>query len=55
MTPEEHKQRHIQLHKAFDALLADWIMHHPMSLPSQLTVLDLAKWSYQQTIQPEVL
>jgi hypothetical protein len=29
MTDEEHKQRHIELHRAFDELLADWLRHDP--------------------------
>jgi len=51
MKAEEHKQRHIELHKAFDELLADWI-GHTESLPSKSTVMDLIQWSYQQTIEP---
>jgi hypothetical protein len=27
MTKEEHKQRHIELHKKLDELVADYIMH----------------------------
>jgi len=51
MTPEEHKQRHMELHKNLDELLADWI-GHTFSLPSTSTVMQLLDWSYQQTLNP---
>lgn len=51
MTSEEHKQRHIELHRYFDELLADWI-NHTNGLPSTATVLDLMEWSHSQTIEP---
>lgn len=51
MTPEQHKQRHIELHKAFDELLADWI-RHTEKMPGTSTVMELMQWSYTQTIQP---
>ena len=51
MTPEEHRKMHVELHKAFDELLADWITH-TKCFPSQNTVLDLMNWSYEQTINP---
>jgi len=51
MTPEEHKARHIMLHKHFDELLADWI-DHTRSLPSTSTVKDLMEWSFEQTVNP---
>ena len=46
---EDHKNRHIELHKYLDELVADWIFQTGM-LPSQGTVLDLMGWSYQQTL-----
>ena len=56
MTPEEHKARHIELHKAMDELLSDYMRHHPnqvsfMTMPLE----DLLLWSYQQTLEPEEL
>lgn len=51
MTKEEHRQHHIKLHAALDELLADWITETG-SLPSQKTVMDLAKWSHEQTKNP---
>ena len=52
MTPEEHKQRHIELHQALDQLLADWVQHHPMQALSNLTVPELMKWSFEQRENP---
>jgi hypothetical protein len=53
MKNEEHKNRHIELHKAFDELFADFIRCHPEE--TQFTnkpILELMNWSYQQTITP---
>jgi hypothetical protein len=51
MTPEEHKERHKLLHAHFDELVADWI-GHTRNLPSKSTVLELIKWSHEQTLNP---
>ena len=51
MTPAEHKQRHLTLHRALDELIADFIIHTE-KLPSKTTVMELMQWSHQQTIQP---
>ena len=48
---QDHKQRHIFLHKCFDELLADMIRHTKM-LPSTTTLSEFMKWSYQQTLSP---
>ena len=50
-TCEEHKQRHVELHRAFDELLADWI-GETESLPSEATVMEFMQWSYTQTKSP---
>jgi len=52
MTPEEHRTRHAELHRALDELTADWI-GSTGSLPSKSTVLDLIQWSHAQTLQPD--
>ncbi len=54
MTPEEHKQRHIELHRALDQLFADYIQHHPddhnfLDMPLR----NLIEWSYGQTLCPD--
>ena len=49
---EEHRQRHIELHKYLDELLADFIQFTG-KLPSQTTIMELIKWSYKQTTKPE--
>jgi hypothetical protein len=51
MTPEEHIQRHKDLHKSLDELVADCITHTKM-LPSKMTAFDLMKWSCEQTRNP---
>jgi hypothetical protein len=51
MEREEHKQRHQELHKLLDELLADFI-RHTGKLPSQTTVMELLEWSSQQTSCP---
>lgn len=58
MNREEHRQRHVQLHRAFDELLADYIAQSPRSmtrLPSRTSVMRLLKWSHEQTICPDEL
>lgn len=52
MTRNEHIQRHKELHVSLDRLIADYIMHNEIPL-SELKVMDLVAWSYNQTINPE--
>lgn len=52
MTREEHKAHHELLHRTLDELLADFLTHNPAALPSKTPILDLIKWSHQQTIDP---
>lgn len=54
LTLEEHKQRHIELHKVLDELFADYIEHHKndtrfLDIPFKV----LMDWSYTQTINPK--
>jgi hypothetical protein len=51
---ETHKQRHIELHGALDELVADFIAHGKIGehRPSETTVMELMKWSHQQTQDP---
>jgi hypothetical protein len=51
LTPEQHKARHQLLHENLDELIADWIWQTD-ALPSKNTVLDLMKWSHEQTKNP---
>jgi hypothetical protein len=54
MTTEEHRARHIELHRALDELCADWVTHQNFEkLFSNTTIMELMEWSHQQTIQPE--
>ncbi len=55
LTHEEHRARHVQLHRAFDELLADWLRHQPLDRPqcvADTPIAVLIDWSYQQTINP---
>ena len=54
MTPEEHKQRHIELHRSLDELVADFIRHTTL-FPSKTTLLDFMAWSAAQTKDPKEL
>jgi hypothetical protein len=52
LTTDEHRTRHLELHDAIDELLADYLLHHPGSLPSRIGVIELMSWSHEQTIDP---
>jgi len=53
MTIEEHKKRHIKLHRALDELFADFIFHHPDQIEFlKMPIMKLMKWSHGQTIKP---
>ena len=53
MTESEHKQKHIELHKALDELFADFITHHSgCSAFTQMPVITLITWSAEQTENP---
>jgi hypothetical protein len=55
MDREKHIARHKELHKMLDEIVADWIScSEPVEtrLPSEHSVMDLMKWSYDQTINP---
>ncbi len=52
MTQEEHKERHLNLHKSLDELIADFIVHNTDKRPSSTTVMELMAWSHQQTTNP---
>ena len=51
MNLQEHKERHVFLHKCLDELAADYISHTER-LPSKTTVMELMEWAYQQTLTP---
>ena len=53
MTKEEHIERHKELHKKLGELVADWLGGHVERSPEESAVLDLMKWSKQQTVEPE--
>lgn len=53
MTPLEHKQRHVELHRALDQLFADYIRHHPDEHEfTDMPLRKLIDWSHEQTILP---
>ena len=54
MNIEEHKIRHVELHKALDELVADFI-NHTENMPSKTTLFELMEWSFEQTKNPTEL
>jgi hypothetical protein len=51
MEKYKHLERHVELHKCLDELVADF-MQHTNALPSKTTVLELINWSYKQSQKP---
>jgi hypothetical protein len=51
MTREEHIKRHKELHQYLDELVGDW-MTHTNSLPSEVSIMGLMRWSSLQTTNP---
>jgi hypothetical protein len=51
MKESEHRKKHIELHNNLDELIDDAIRYGGL-LPSQTTILDLMRWSHDQTIKP---
>ena len=50
---DEHRKRHVSLHKALDELFADYISHHGNETEFlKMPLVKLIEWSYQQTINP---
>lgn len=52
MTTDEHRQRHVFLHDAFDELIADYLTWNRGKVPSNTTAMELMEWSHAQTIEP---
>jgi len=54
---EKHIKRHKKLHKMLDELVADFLYHNiDMKKPKILketSIMNLIKWSYQQTKNPQ--
>lgn len=59
MTKEEHKARHQVLHEHLDELVGDWIGHEMQhgngKMLSNTSIMELMKWSYEQTQDPKEL
>jgi hypothetical protein len=55
MTEEEHRQRHVQLHRAMDELFADYIDCHPEQQGYlEMPVRRLLEWSHLQTVRADM-
>lgn len=53
MTKTELQTRHIELHRAFDELLACFISQRPLgSSALNVTLGEFMKWSHLQTLSP---
>ena len=48
---DAHKERHIELHKYLDELVAAFITKTGQ-MPSDSTIMELMQWSYKQTKNP---
>ena len=58
LTAEEHKQRHVELHRALDELFADYFSHgHDFDKDgpklTQIPIITLIKWSNKQAQGPD--
>ncbi len=53
ISPEEHLKRHKEFHKFLDEMVADFIQHGDMRLPSKTTLMEFMDWAYKQTIEPD--
>lgn len=54
MNALEHKQLHVELHRALDQLFADFVQHNPtLHNYTQLPIITLIEWSHRQTINPD--
>jgi len=51
MTDKEHRERHAELHRRFDELLADWLTHTGGSTDD--SIFTLIEWSHRQTLKPD--
>jgi len=52
MIKKNHIERHKELHRSLDELLADFI-DHTKRFPSKTTVIEFMEWSFKQTIDPD--
>lgn len=52
MNKEQHKHRHVELHRMLDELLADYIKH-TNKLLSKSSLIELMEWSFKQTTNPD--
>ncbi len=50
MTRSEHKKKHLELFKALDELLADYLKHHPEALIRTTTVDEVFRWAFNESI-----
>lgn len=50
ITEDDHKKRHIELHKSLDELFADFIEHNELPFTSR-PIKDLLDWAHKQTVE----
>jgi hypothetical protein len=52
-TTDDHRRRHVLLHKHLDELFADYIDQHPEEHNfTQMPLINLINWSFEQTWKP---
>jgi len=52
MTKAQHRAIHNDLHRAFDALMTDFLSQNASAYPSTTTLRELMEWSSAQTQEP---
>jgi len=53
MNRDNHRERHVELHKALDELFADFITHSGTETFTKAPIISLIEWSHAQTIEPD--
>lgn len=50
----DHRDRHEELHRALDELVACFVMSNPMAMLSKTSVMELLQWSCEATRDVDV-
>jgi hypothetical protein len=54
MTLDDHRERHQELHRRLDELIADYLTQVKGAMLTTSSLMDLVKWSNRQTIAPTI-
>lgn len=53
MNKEEQIMLNLELHAILDTMVAQYLIEHPGTSPSKITILDLITWSYNRIARNE--